>query len=58
MLMNKQWKRVHNEGLHGLYFSANIRVSKTRIIRWAGHVAHMAERRVEYCALLEKSEGK
>ena len=27
-------------------------------MRWAGHVARMGERRVDYWILLEKSEGK
>jgi len=27
-------------------------------MRWAGHVARMGERRVEYWVLLDKSEGK
>jgi hypothetical protein len=34
------WRRLHNEELHNLYASANIiRVIKSRIIRWTGHVA-------------------
>ena len=35
---------LHNEQLHSLYRSLNVvRVIKSRIIRWAGHVARMEE---------------
>jgi hypothetical protein len=34
------WRRLHNEELHNLYASPNIiRVTKSRGMRWAGHVA-------------------
>jgi hypothetical protein len=37
--MRAEWRRLHNEELHDLYFSVNIIwVIKTRM-RWAGHVA-------------------
>jgi hypothetical protein len=40
------WKKLHNEELNVLYSSPNIfRVIKSRRMRWAGHVARMAERR-------------
>ena len=33
------WRQVHNEDLNGLYCSPNvIRVIKSRIARWAGHI--------------------
>jgi hypothetical protein len=33
------WRELHNEELHNLYSSPNIiRVTKSRMIRWAGHV--------------------
>jgi len=42
-----EWRRLHNEELNDLYSSPNIvRVIKSRIIRWAGHVARMGEERV------------
>ena len=39
-----EWRRLHNDELNDLYSSANIiRVIKSRIVRWAGHVARMGE---------------
>ena len=39
---NVEWRRLHNEELHSLYYSSNIaRVDKSRILRWADHVARM-----------------
>ena len=39
-----EWRKLHNEKLNDLYSSPNIiRVIKRRRIRWAGHVARMAE---------------
>ena len=41
-----KWRKLHNEELNDLYSSPNIvRVVKSRRMRWAGHVAHMWERR-------------
>ena len=43
-----EWRKLHNEELNVLYSSPNIvRVTKSRRIRWAGHVARTGERRVE-----------
>ena len=42
----KEWRKFHNEELHNLYSSPNIvLVIKSRIMRWAGHVAHLGDRR-------------
>ena len=42
-----EWRRLHNEELNDLYSSLNIvRVIKSRIMRWAGHVVRMGEERV------------
>jgi hypothetical protein len=36
------WRKLHNEELHNLYSSPSIiRMTKSRRIRWAGHVARM-----------------
>jgi len=48
-----------NDELNDLYSSPNIvRVMKSRIIRWAGHVARMGERRGLYMVLVGKPEKK
>ena len=47
-----EWRRLHNEELNDLYCSLNIvRVTKSRIMRWAGRVARMGERRGVYRVL-------
>ena len=52
-------RKLHNEELHDLYSSPNIiRVIKSRIIRWVGHVARMGEWRGVYRILVGKHEGK
>jgi hypothetical protein len=40
-----KWRRLHNKELNDLYSSTNIRVIKSRRMRWAGRVAHMGEGR-------------
>jgi hypothetical protein len=45
--------------LHDLYSSPSIvRVIKSRIMRWAGHVTRMGEERGVYRVLVGKLEGK
>jgi hypothetical protein len=54
-----EWRKLYNEELNDMYCSPNIvRVIKWRIMRWAGHVARMEERRVVYRVLVGKPEGK
>ena len=54
-----EWRKLHNEDLNDLYCSPNIvRVIKSRIMRWAGHVARIGERRGVYRVLVGKPEGK
>jgi hypothetical protein len=54
-----EWRKLHNEELNDLYSSPNIfRVIKSSIMRWAGHVARMGERRVLYRVLVGKPEGR
>ena len=41
---NGEWRRLYNEKLSSLYRSPNIvRVIKSRILRWAEHVARIEE---------------
>jgi hypothetical protein len=44
-----EWRGLHNEELNDLYSSPNIiRVTISRRVRWAGHVARMADRKGAY----------
>jgi len=56
--VKEEWRRVHKVDLNDLYSSPNIlRVIKSRIMRWAGHVAHMGEERGVYRVLVGKPVG-
>jgi hypothetical protein len=46
-------EKLHNEELHNLYSFPNIiKQIKSRLIRWAGHVARMGEERKMYKVLV------
>jgi hypothetical protein len=47
-----EWRRRHNEELYDLYSSSNIRVIKSRCVKWAGHVARIRDRRAAYRVLV------
>ena len=52
-------RRLHNEELNNLYSLPNIvPVVKSRRMRWAGHVARMAEDRGVHRVLVGKPEGR
>jgi hypothetical protein len=54
-----EWRKLHNEELSDLYFLPNnVRVVKSRRMRWAGHVARMGEGRGVLRVLVGKPEGK
>ena len=54
-----EWRRLNNEELNDLYSSLNtVRVTKSRRMRWAGHVARMGVEREAYRVLVGKPEGK
>jgi hypothetical protein len=53
------WRWLHNEKLHNLYSSPSIiRIMKSRMMRWAGHVARTGEKRNAYRLLVGKPERK
>jgi hypothetical protein len=51
--------KLHSEELHISFSSPSIiRQIKSRIMRWAGHVARMGEERKVYRVLMGQPEGK
>jgi hypothetical protein len=43
------WRKLHNEELYNLYSSPSIiRMIKTRMMRWVGHVARKGKTRSTY----------
>jgi hypothetical protein len=53
-----EWRRLHNEELYDLYSSPSIQVIKSRVMRWAGHMARMGDRSDAYRILLGRPDGK
>jgi hypothetical protein len=54
-----EWRKLHNEKLHDLYFSPSIiRILKTRRMSWAEHVTRMGEKMKAYRLLMGKPEGR
>jgi hypothetical protein len=51
-------RKLHNEELNDLYPPNILLVLETRIMRWAGHVTRMEERRGVYRILVGKPDGK
>jgi hypothetical protein len=50
-----EWRKLHNEELNDLYsLPNNVRVVKSRRMRWAGHVARMGEDRGVHRVLVGK----
>jgi hypothetical protein len=52
------WRKLHNKELHNLYLSPNVRMIKSRRIRWVGHVAGREMIRNVYTILLESLKGR
>ena len=50
--------KLHNEELNDLYSSPNIRVVKSRRLRWPRHVERMMERRGAYRVTVGKHGGE
>jgi hypothetical protein len=56
--VTREWRKLHNEELDDVYSLPNIvQAVKSRIMRWAGHVAHMGEERGVHRVLVGKPEG-
>jgi hypothetical protein len=54
----RRWRRPRNDALHNLNASTNIiRVIKSKIIRWVGHVEHMEEREMHTVFCMENLKG-
>ena len=54
-----EWRKLHNEELSDLYSLPNIvRMVKSRIMRWEGHVVRMGDGRGMHRVLIGKPEGK
>jgi hypothetical protein len=57
--VTRECRKLHNVELKGLYSSHNnLRVIKSKRMRWARHVALMGEGRGVYRLLVGKPEGK
>jgi hypothetical protein len=52
-----EWRKLHNKELCNLYSSPNI-IRIIKLMRWAGHVARMGEKKNAYRLLVGKPEGK
>jgi hypothetical protein len=54
-----EWRRLHNKELNDLYSPPTIIwVTKSRRMRWAGHVARMGEGRGAYRIFVGRPEGR
>jgi hypothetical protein len=52
------WRKLHNEELRDLYSSSSIiRTIKLRMMRWAGNVARIGEKKNAY-VIVGKARGK
>jgi hypothetical protein len=55
--VTEEWRKLHNEEVNDLYCPPIIvRFTKSRRMRWAGHVARMRERSEVYRVLVGKPE--
>ena len=57
--VGEEWRKMHNELINDLYSSPNnIRVIKSKTVRWAGHVARMEKKKVANMVFVGKPGGK
>jgi hypothetical protein len=53
------WRKLRNEELHNLYSSSlKVRMSRSKRMRWAGHVARMMAKRRAYRFFCGKGRRK
>jgi hypothetical protein len=53
------WRNLHTEELHNLHSSPSVvRMIKSSMMRWAGHVAQMVAKMKEYRIFVGNSDGK
>jgi hypothetical protein len=53
------WRKQHNEDIQNVYsLPSIIGMIKSRGMRWAGHVAHMGDKRNAFRILVGTPEGK
>ena len=53
-----EWRKIHKEELNDIYSSPNIRVTKSRRMRWVGHVAHVTDNTVADGVMVGRSNWK
>jgi len=51
-------EKLHNWELHSYYVSPNVKMIKSRRVRWAGHVVRMTNMRNAYAHLIWKPDQK
>jgi hypothetical protein len=57
--LTEKWRKLHNEELTGLYSSINnVRLIKSRRMKWAEKVVRVGERRGVYTVLVGNPEEK
>jgi hypothetical protein len=53
--VTRVWRKLRNEELHNLYsLPSIIRITKSRRMEWAGHVARIGQKRNPYRILVGK----
>jgi hypothetical protein len=54
-----EWRKIHIQELYDLYcLPNNVRVIKSRRMRWVWHVARVKDKRGPYSVLVGRPEGK
>jgi hypothetical protein len=57
--VTESWRKLYNEELHNLYFSPSIiRISKSRRMKWEGHVARRGHKKNACRIFMAKPGGK